>query len=160
MAITERLRRRALDSRRFVALAKRVFPGMDVRLYRLTRGRVALGGGGGKVLLLTTTGRRSGQPRVTPLIYAEEPGGYVVVGSNWGERRDPAWVANLRTTSAATVEIGARRMDVKARVLTGEERDTVWRRLVGGWPIYADLADKAAGRRLPVVLLEPPDSGP
>jgi deazaflavin-dependent oxidoreductase (nitroreductase family) len=144
-----------MDSPGFIAVARRLFPNMDVRVYRLTGGRVALGGGGGKVLLLTTTGRRSGLPRVTPLIYAEEAGGYLVVGSNWGERHDPAWVANLRADARGSVEIGRRRMAVAARVLVDEEREKVWRLLVDGWPIYADLAARAGERQLPVVHLVP-----
>ncbi len=50
---------------------------------------------GTQCLLLTTTGRKSGQPRVMPLIYAEDDGRQVVVASKGGAPEHPAWYLNL-----------------------------------------------------------------
>jgi len=155
MNVTHRIRQRVLDSSVFVAIAKRILPRADVRLYRLTNGRFSLTPKGAQVLLLTTTGRRSGDPRVTPLIYTVDGDGYFVVGSNWGEPGHPAWVLNLLANPEATIEVGSRQQVVNARLLTGAERTTVWQRLIRSWPLYADLAARAGDRELPVVSLRP-----
>ena len=60
-------------------------------VYRLTRGRLLGRVAGMPVLLLTTTGRRSGRARTTPLTYFEDSDELVIVASNGGEDRPPAW---------------------------------------------------------------------
>lgn len=68
----------------------RLFRFLPPRLaYSLGLGSIA----GRTVLLLTTFGRRSGFPRVTPLLYAEIDG-IIYVGSVRGEKAD--WYQNLR----------------------------------------------------------------
>lgn len=64
------------------------------------------------VLLLTTKGRRSGLPRAHPLAYLAVPSGYVVIASNAGEPRQPAWYHNLKATPQATAQLGRRRQTV------------------------------------------------
>ena len=71
-------------------------------------------------LVLRTTGRRSGLERAVVLPYAVDGGGYVVVASNWGHDRPPAWLVNLRAAPRAEVQIGRRREPVDARIV---ERD-------------------------------------
>ncbi len=91
-------------------------------------------------LLLRTTGRRSGQIRTVALVYGDAEGGYVVVGSNFGEPRDPGWLANLRLQPLAEVNVGHRRHRVRARIL---EPGTVdYERLL-------PLADRATGETFP-----------
>lgn len=156
MAPLDQLRQWVFDSGAFVALGKRVLPHTDVWLHRRTQGRVSLASMGGvKILLVTTTGRRSGQPRVTPLKYIHEGDGYFVVGSNWGDDRQPAWALNLLADPHATVEIGGERLPVTARHIQGEERAMTWPRLVELWPPYGTYAAKVGSRELPVFLLTP-----
>jgi F420H(2)-dependent quinone reductase len=70
--------------------------------------------GRGHVLVLTTVGWRSGQPRRTTVLYARDDGRLVVVGSNTGSERPPAWALNLLATPEAEVQIGRERMRVRA----------------------------------------------
>jgi len=58
------------------------------------------------VLLLIITSRRSGQPRPVTLTYFEDGDRLVVIGSNAGEDRHPAWWLNLKEHPDATVQIG------------------------------------------------------
>lgn len=142
----------------FAAVGRRVAPPADRALQRLSRGRLSLTELGGlPFLMLHTVGRRTGQPRATPLIYARMDGGYIVVGSNWGQPGQPAWALNLRAAPAAEVEIRGRRRAVSARVLDGEERAEAWKLLLEFWPAYDDYAGRAAGRELWVFLLTPGD---
>ena len=75
-------------------------------VYRASGGRVGGAIGGTPVLLLITTSRRSGQPRPVTLTYFEDGDRLVVIGSNAGEDRHPAWWLNLKEHPDATVQIG------------------------------------------------------
>jgi deazaflavin-dependent oxidoreductase (nitroreductase family) len=146
---------RMLGHRRWFAwLGRRLTP-VDRWLRRRTRGRWSLSGDRTTPsLLLTTTGRRSGLPRVQPLLYARDGAGYVVVGSNWGQPGHPAWSANLLSHPAATVEVDGERIPVLASLATGADRDRLWTLLAAVWPAY-DTYDRRAGRELRVFRLTP-----
>src|SRR4029450_3315772 len=102
------LSRRARHRRGFAALGRRLVP-VDRWLARRTRGRfVAFGRRDLPSLLLTTTGRRTGTPHPTPLLYVPDGDGFVVIGSNWGQRHHPSWTVNLIANPAATVSVGGR----------------------------------------------------
>jgi deazaflavin-dependent oxidoreductase (nitroreductase family) len=132
----------------------RVTGRLHTALYRATGGRVGHAAGGINNLLLTTKGRRSGQPRTVPLAYIEDAGRYVVVASNGGADRPPAWWVNLRHEPAAVVEIGSRRIAVIARETTDDERGRLWPLLKQGNPFYGQY-EQITARRIPVVVLEP-----
>jgi deazaflavin-dependent oxidoreductase (nitroreductase family) len=154
MSAAHWIAQRILASEVLVAVGKRLVPRTDILLHRMTNGRLSLPAMGGvKMLLLTTTGRRSGQQRVTPVLYVRDGDDFCVVGSNWGETTQPDWVLNLFADPNAAVEVGGERIAVTARRLTGEERATAWSRLVEMWPPYTSYAVKAGDRELPVFLL-------
>jgi deazaflavin-dependent oxidoreductase (nitroreductase family) len=144
---------RVLGHRRWFARLGPVLVPADRLVGRLTRGRlVALGLI--PSLLLTTTGRRSGRPRTTPLLGVPDGPAVIVVGSNWGAPRHPDWALNLLADPAATLTRGGVSRPVRARPLTGPERDRAWRLALREWPAYRTYAARA-GRRLPVFRLEP-----
>jgi deazaflavin-dependent oxidoreductase (nitroreductase family) len=105
------------------------------------------------VLELITIGRQSGERRAVLLNYVEHPDGYVVVASNAGDERDPAWWRNLVAHADATVRVGGSDTGVRARELEGEDREAMWRRFVAANPRY-DGYGKASGRHIPVILLQ------
>ncbi|MEU4578901.1 nitroreductase family deazaflavin-dependent oxidoreductase [Nonomuraea sp. ATR24] len=108
-------------------------------------------------LLLTTTGAKSGLPRAVPLACLPEPGGaLLVVGSNFGGPRHPAWTANLLARPQATVRFGGREFPVTASLLTGAERAEAWPRLVAHQAVYARYTERS-GRELRVFRLIPTD---
>jgi deazaflavin-dependent oxidoreductase (nitroreductase family) len=145
-----------LGQQRWFAFAGRWFVPVDRWLFRHTRSRwSALGRSGPPFLLLTTTGRRSGQARTQPLLYAPDGDGFVVIGSNWGQRHHPAWSANLLADPAATVTVDDRVVPVHAVYATGAERERLWQLLVERWPAYQTYAQRAGGRRLRVFRLGP-----
>jgi deazaflavin-dependent oxidoreductase (nitroreductase family) len=110
-------------------------------------------------LLITTTGRRSGQPRSNPLLYVPDGDGYVVTGSNWGKKEQPAWALNLLAEPAATVTVRGARIPVRARAVEGAERDRLWGLLVAQWPAYQTYVRRAGGRNIRVFRLEPTSAG-
>lgn len=147
---------RRLGHRRvFSALGRRLVP-VDRLIGRLTKGRfVGLGMADAPCLLITTTGRRSGQPRTNPLMFVRDADAFVVVGSNWGQRPQPSWSANLLACPDATVTLHGTRIPVRARLTHGAERDRLFARLSTAWPAYETYAQRAAGRELRVFRLEP-----
>jgi F420H(2)-dependent quinone reductase len=122
-------------------------------LYRITGGRI--GGSvpwSGPVLLLTTNGRKTGRERTVPLLYLHDGEDIVLVASNGGTATHPAWWLNLKANPVATVEVGNRRLRVRAREAGPEEKERLWPRLVemyGGYESYRERTD----REIPVVLL-------
>jgi deazaflavin-dependent oxidoreductase (nitroreductase family) len=102
---------------------------LNVPLYRLSRGRIGGKVGKAPVLLLTTTGRRSGQQRTAPVLYMADGERLVVIGSNAGNAKAPAWSLNLKANPDAEVEVRADRRQVRARVAEGEERADLWKRM-------------------------------
>lgn len=106
-------------------------------------------------LLLTTTGRRTGEPRALPLIYGEADGAYVVIASKGGMPNHPVWFLNLEANPACELMVGAKRVTARARVAEGEERERLWNQLAEQYPPYIEYQERAAGRTIPVVVLEP-----
>lgn len=135
---------------------------LQVKLFRLTNGRVGakwrVGAGFRKpvpTLLLEHRGRKSGRVFTTPLLYLRSGADLVIVGSQGGLPQHPQWYFNLLADPAARVHLRGRRgVPVTARVVTGEERDALWSRLVD---LYADFAkyDAWTEREIPVVVLSP-----
>lgn len=139
----------------FSRLGQSVVP-LDLALQRRTRGRIGLMRMiGVPHLLLTTTGRRTGQPRSVPLQYLPHDGEYVVVASNWGKSHHTAWSANLLAEPQAVVSDRGRDVPVRARLLTGAERERAWQRLTEQWPAYDDYAERAANREIRLFALAP-----
>ena len=126
-------------------LASGVFTPLDKLVYRLTRGRRGLSPPS-SVLLLTTTGRKTGQARQVPVLYLREGGNYWVMGSGYGRARHPAWSSNLLAHPEATVQIGRRRYEVRARLASDDEKRALWPRLLElypTWDAYASWTDRS-----------------
>jgi deazaflavin-dependent oxidoreductase (nitroreductase family) len=142
--------------RRRLALeeASNLFGEEHVRRYRETGGEVGhIWREGSTVLLLTTTGRRSGEPRTTPLIYAQDGDRYVIVASKGGAPEHPGWYLNLKKTPNLELQVGDEVFPARARTASGEERERLWRRANEVWPHYDEYARKTE-REIPVVVLE------
>ena len=108
------------------------------------------------IITLTTTGAKSGQPRSVPLVGIPDGERLILIASNWGQARHPAWYHNVKANPTVTV---SGRVDGPpgrlhmARELAGEERAEAWARVVKLYPWYAGYAARA-GREIPVVVLE------
>jgi deazaflavin-dependent oxidoreductase (nitroreductase family) len=123
------------------------------KAFELTGGRIGARLLWLDVLLLTTTGRRSGLRRTTPMPYWPDGERFVLVGSNGGEPRDPAWWLNLQADPHAEVQVREGRFAVVARLAGGEERARLWPQLKAWNRIYVRYEEKT-DREIPVVVLE------
>jgi deazaflavin-dependent oxidoreductase (nitroreductase family) len=127
---------------------------LNVPVYRLSGGRIGGKVGDGPVLLLTTTGRKSGEPRTAPILYLAHGDAMILIDTNGGNERLPAWSHNLKAKPRAEVEIGRRKLGVTARVADGAERDELWRACVdqySGFDEYVEWLDRTPS----VWVLEP-----
>jgi deazaflavin-dependent oxidoreductase (nitroreductase family) len=135
----------------------RTFWAVDRAVSRLSGGRMTLPNasrGQLRTLYLRTVGRSSGTPRRYGLYYLEDGPNLVVVASNAGNDRDPGWWLNLRAHPDAEVEIGQEVRAVRAREVAPEDAEALYQRFVTAIPAY-DVYRQRAGRRIPVIVLEP-----
>ena len=127
---------------------------LNIPIYRLTGGRVFGSLDGNPILLLTTTGRKSGQQRTAPVIYLPDGDRMVVIGTNAGNLRTPAWALNLEANPDAEVETRRKRRPVRARVAAGDERAELWRRFSERYSGFDDYAANVT-RDIRLFVLEP-----
>jgi deazaflavin-dependent oxidoreductase (nitroreductase family) len=127
----------------------------NVWVYRLSGGRV---GGrwlrGAPVCLLTSIGRRSGEPRTTPLLYLEDGERLLLVASQGGMPMHPVWYRNLEAQPECEIQIASAVRKMRARRASDAEKRSYWPRLTS---MYRDFDDYQARteRDIPVVILEP-----
>ncbi len=134
--------------------AEKLFGAEHVKRYRETGGDVGhIWKEGSTVLLLTTTGRKTGEQRTTPLIYAEDGDRYVIVASKGGAPEDPGWYRNLDKTPEVELQVKDDVFRAHARTAEGEERDRLWQKANEVWPHYAEYQERT-DREIPVVVLE------
>ena len=134
--------------------AASLFGEEHVRRYRETGGEVGhIWKEGSTILLLTTTGRKSGEPRTTPLIYAQDGDRYVIVASKGGAPEHPGWYENLEKTPEVELQVLDEVFPARARTAEGEERERLWAKANEVWPHYAEYQQKT-DREIPVVVLE------
>jgi deazaflavin-dependent oxidoreductase (nitroreductase family) len=108
---------------------------------------------GTNTLILSTKGRKSGEERKAPLIYAEHDGDYLVVASKGSADDPPAWYLNLDAEPEVGVQVKDDKFKARARTATPDEKPELWRQMTEVWPDY-DEYQKKTDREIPVVVLE------
>ena len=127
------------------------------KLYVASDGRVGHNMIGVPTLLLRTTGRRSGATRTNGLVYARDGDDYLVVPSNGGADRAPAWLHNLQANPAVEVQIGRDRQPATARVVetTDPEHARLWQIVNANNKDRYSAYQQQTARPIPVVSLTP-----
>ena len=106
------------------------------------------------VALLTTTGRKSGEPRVSPLYFLRDGNRVIVAASRGGSDRNPMWYLNLKANPKVHVQIKKEILGLTARDANDEERERYWPQLVQMYPTYEDY-QSWTDRVIPLVVCEP-----
>lgn len=131
---------------------------LDRRLLIRSNGRwTLLGPIGAPVMLLETIGRRSGERRISPLLFARDGDSVVVVGSNFGQAHHPAWTGNLIADPGAVAVVGGQRIPVTATLLEGDEAEAAYQKMVevaSTYSVYRGRTD----RQIRVFRLTPASS--
>jgi deazaflavin-dependent oxidoreductase (nitroreductase family) len=123
--------------------------------FRANEGRVGGMFEGMSLLLLHHTGAKSGTERVNPLAFLTDDGRYVVFASKGGAPTNPGWYWNLKANPDVTIEVGTDSIDATASEATGEQRERLFRAQADRFPQFDDYVQKAAGRKIPVMVLTP-----
>ncbi len=118
-------------------------------LYRRTGGRML----SHDIALLTTTGRKTKQPRTTPVFFLRDSDRFVVCNVKPVAEHTNPWVLNLRANPTATVQVNSDVIDCDARELRGPEADRYWPALVALWPAYRAHYQRSGERA--IFVLEP-----
>ena len=140
-------------TRTFAWIASRVLPPLDAPFSRRRRSVTSLGTDF-PLCYLTTTGRRTGELRTVPLLHVADGERVVVIASNWGRRRHPAWALNLDAHPLAWVAVDGVERSYRARRASADEASRYWRDAVAFWPGYDDYRDRA-GREVRMFVLDP-----
>lgn len=124
-------------------------------VYRATNGLIGHRmPGAPPMLLLDHVGAKTGTKRTSPLAYLQDGKNYVIVASKGGHPKHPGWYHNLRANPDTTIQVGSRRLAVRARVATPQERERLWPRAVAAWGPFESYQRRTA-RQIPLVILEP-----
>ena len=133
-------------------------------LHHLDQGLLQLTGGNHSVssvltgvptLILTTTGAKSGLSRSVPLVGIQNGERIGLIASNWGGRSNPGWFYNLMANPKATVKVGGEENLFLAAEAVGEEYARFWQMALDVYPGYADYKQRAAHRKIHIMVLEP-----
>ncbi len=132
------------------------FGSLQVKVYRLSGGRLMNKFLGAPVAILTHVGRKSGQLRRTPLLYLEDGEKVVLAASKGGMSKPPLWKYNLDANPQCEIQIGPNNHLMNAHVASSDEEDLYWPQLI---EIYADFEEyrtRTQGvRHINLYVLEP-----
>lgn len=129
---------------------------VDPVLLRISRGRISTFAMA-PVVAMTVPGRKSGEPRTTPLLYFTQGDEVVLIASSFGREKHPAWYYNVMAHPEVTLTARGRSGRYVAREVQGEERARLYALGETLYAGYADYVERAAtvGRTIPVIALRP-----
>jgi deazaflavin-dependent oxidoreductase (nitroreductase family) len=136
-------------------IAKNVAPKVDPWLLRATGGRLSMG----LMLpsaLLTTTGAKTGQPRTNPVFYFHDGADVIVIASNYGDDKHPAWYYNVRANPKVQIAThGGGPVLTASEVTDLAERKRVWAMADRIYPLWVDYRRRAGQgqRTIPIFRL-------
>ena len=139
-------------------LALKLGSGVHTGLYRATGGKLFGRMGKSPIMLLNTVGRKTGRKRTSPLLYVMDGEDFVIIASKGGAPTHPAWYLNLKANPDATVEVGDRKVRVRAEEVDSEEKVRLWQKMVEMYPTYDDYQRKTK-REIPLLILRPAEGG-
>lgn len=120
--------------------------------FRSNEGKVGGTFEGFPLLLLTTTGAKSGQQRISPLVYLPDGERVFIFASKGGAPTNPDWYHNLVAHPQVTVEVGTEQFEATAVIVEDEARDQIYAKQEQHMSNFADYARKTT-RKIPVVEL-------
>ena len=131
----------------------KLFWQLHLKIYLWSKGRIGNIIRRLPILVLTTKGRKTRLPRQNALMYLPYSNNFVVIASNLGDEKHPAWWANLNAEPTATVQIRDTHYTVRAREAEGDEREKLWQAIAEKNSDYEQYRTWTS-RRIPVVILE------
>jgi len=109
---------------------------------------------GTEVGILTTIGRKSGEPRESPLLFLQEGERIVLVASQGGRATNPMWYLNVVANPSVTFQTRDGLHPLTAREATDPERDEYWPKLDAMYPDFVNYRSYT-DRKIPILICEP-----
>jgi F420H(2)-dependent quinone reductase len=109
---------------------------------------------GAEVGILTTTGRKSGEPRDSPLLFLQEGRRIVLVASQGGRATNPMWYLNIKADPRISFQTKKERLELVAREATDAEREEYWPKLDAMYPDFVNYRSYT-DRKIPIVICDP-----
>ncbi|WP_396897724.1 nitroreductase family deazaflavin-dependent oxidoreductase [Mycolicibacterium sp.] len=109
---------------------------------------------GAPVGILTTIGRKTGEPRESPLLFLQEGRRIVLVASQGGRATNPMWYLNLTANPTVSFQTKTEVLKLTARDATEAERDEYWPKLDAMYPDFKDYRSYT-DRKIPIVICDP-----
>ncbi len=137
-----------------VTFLKHVITATNMWVLKKSKGRLGNTFLGVPVLLLYSVGFKSGQEWETPLFYFTKDDKVVIVGSNGGNPKNPAWVKNVTMGPDVKVNIKGKEMNMRAHIADEKEQDIYWPLVIQTFKVWEKF-QKRSERQFPIVVLEP-----
>lgn len=138
-------------------LFARVLPYLDRIVLDLTRNRQTATRvlTGLPALTITTRGARTGRMYRTPLLYLQEGENYILIATNFGQRENPGWYYNILAHPEIEVTFNGETSRYLGAEVKGIDWRAYWEMAVAHYPGYSKYQHRAAGRRIPIIILTP-----
>lgn len=127
---------------------------LNVVLYRLSGGKIMGSLGGGPVCLVTMTGAKSGRRLTRPLIHIANGADILLIASQGGAPKSPAWYHNLRAHPDIEIQVGSTKRKMRARQASDEEKANLWPIAVATYKDF-DLYKSRTDRNIPLMICSP-----
>ena len=147
-----------LATTRFASwLLARVLPYLDRIVLDLTRNRQTATRllTGLPALTIMTRGARTGRKYRTPLLYLQEGENYILIATNFGQRENPGWYYNILAHPEIEVTCNGETSRYHGSEVEGLDWRASWEMAVAHYPGYSNYQHRAAGRRIPIIILSP-----
>ena len=139
-------------------LMARILHPADSFLLRLSHGKWTFAQLAGlPIVEVTTTGAKSGKQYTLPLTGLPDGKKYILIASNFGQTRNPAWYYNLKANPECIVRENGRCGVYIAREATAQENKDFFAKAISYYVGYAVYRQRATYRNIPVMVLEPKD---
>ena len=131
-----------------------LFMKLQVFVFRLTHGKGMAFMRGMPILLLNSVGRKTGKKRATPLMYLRDGENYVIIASNNGSDKNPAWFYNISNSPQVEIEVPGNTLEVIPAIASETEKERLWSQLIAKAPFY-EAYRKGTTRVIPMIVLQP-----
>ncbi len=126
---------------------------LNVFIYRVSGGRLMNTLAGMPIILVRMKGARSGKLISIPLMYVPHERGFVLVASQGGAPKNPAWYYNLVKNPDTEITYGGQTGKFTAKRVSVEEKAALWPVCVEYYPPYEQYQERT-DRDIPVFLCE------
>ena len=155
-ACWQRIFRRIISTRSGARFASKTGHRIDRLGFRMLNGRFLFSNVlvGLPIVMLNVEGAKSKRSFTIPLVGIPAEDKILLVASNWGGARHPAWYYNILANPEVTLTVQGQTKRYVAHEASGAEREGYWRTVVDFYPGYGAYQARTGERQIPIMVLE------